>query len=242
MQVERTAASQTSLRDAARFLSVGVAVGFLAGLLIGGVGGRVAMFVLRLTSDPALRGAQTDDDFTIGVISNATLFLLGATAFAGTLGGVLYLVARRWIPDGARPWASAVFFGSIGAAFAIRPHGLDFTLLSPLPLAVAMFIALPVAFGVALSFAVERRLEGASRPTRGVVIVGLLPLLPLALLGGTGVFIALGALAVWAIGRASPRIVAAWNSPPIAWLGRVVLIAVAARALVEVVRDTAEVL
>lgn len=91
-------------------------------------------------------------------------------------------------------------------------------------------------------FAVERRLEGTSRPTRGVVIVGLLPLLPFALLGGTGVFIALGALAVWAIGRASPRIVAAWNSPPIAWLGRVVLIAVAARALVEVVRDTAEVL
>ncbi|MEX0985192.1 MAG: hypothetical protein WD096_09100 [Actinomycetota bacterium] len=37
-------------------------------------------------------------------------------------------------------------------------------------------------------------------------------------------------------------IVAAWNSPPVAWLSRVVLIAVAAPALAEVVRDTAEVL
>ncbi len=149
-------------------------------------------------------------------------------------------MARRWIPEGAQLWASAVFFGSIGAAFAIRPDGLDFTLLSPLP--IVMFIALPAAFGVALSWAVERLLEGSSRPNRRAVIVGLLPLLPLALLGGTGVFIALGGLAVWAVGRTAPRIVAAWNSPPIAWLGRVVLIVVAARALAEVVRDTAEIL
>lgn len=242
MQIERTAASQSSLLDAARVLSVGVGVGFLAGLLIGGIGGRLAMFVLRLTSDPALHGALTDDDFTIGVISGATFFLLGATAFAGALGGVLYLAVRGWIPERARAWASAVFFGSIGAAFAIRPDGLDFTLLSPQPLAIAMFIALPVAFGFALSVAVERRLEGPFRSNRGVTIVGLLPLLPLALLRGAGVFIALGALAVWAIGRSRPRIVAAWNSPPVAWLGRVVLIAVAARALAEVVRDTADIL
>lgn len=240
MQMERTAASESSLLDAARVLSVGVGVGFLAGLLIGGVGGRLAMFVLRLTSDPALHGALTDDDFTIGVISVATFFLLGATAFAGALGGVLYLAVRGWIPESARAWASAVFFGSIGAAFAIRSDGLDFTLLSPLPLAIAMFIALPVAFGFALSVAVERRLEAPSN--RSVMIVGLLPLLPLALIGGAGVFVALGALAVWAIGRSWPRIAAAWNSPRVAWLGRVVLIAVAARALAEVVRDTADIL
>lgn len=61
------------------------------------------MFVLRLTSDPALHGTQTDDDFTIGVISIATFFLLTATAFAGSLGGVLYLVARRWIPEAVDP-------------------------------------------------------------------------------------------------------------------------------------------
>ena len=39
----------------------------MAGLLVGGVGGRVAMLLLRLTSDPRLRGLETDDGFTIGV-------------------------------------------------------------------------------------------------------------------------------------------------------------------------------
>jgi hypothetical protein len=103
------------------------------------------MFVLRLTSDPALHGIKTDDDFTIGIVSGQTMFLLAATALAGTMGGVLYLVARHWIPHDARGWGSALFFGSIGAAFAIRPGGVDFTLISPLPLAIAMFIALPAA-------------------------------------------------------------------------------------------------
>ena len=145
MQVESPTSPRSSLLGAASFLSIGVAAGFLAGLIIGGVGGRFAMFVLRLTSDPALHGIKTDDDFTIGIVSGQTMFLLAATALAGTMGGVLYLVARHWIPHDARGWGSALFFGSIGAAFAIRPGGVDFTLISPLPLAIAMFIALPAA-------------------------------------------------------------------------------------------------
>ena len=64
-------------------LASGVSSGFITGLLIGGVGGRLAMFLLRLTSDPALRGRQTDDGFTIGVFSTETLFLLGVTAGLG---------------------------------------------------------------------------------------------------------------------------------------------------------------
>jgi hypothetical protein len=48
-------------------LAAGVSSGSVAGLLIGGVGGRLAMFVLRLTSDPALRGAKTDDGFTTAI-------------------------------------------------------------------------------------------------------------------------------------------------------------------------------
>ena len=57
-------------------LAAGVSSGFVAGSLFGGVGGRVAMFVLRLTSSSALRGAEIDDGFTIGVFSHATLFFI----------------------------------------------------------------------------------------------------------------------------------------------------------------------
>jgi hypothetical protein len=242
MQVERTAAAQASLLDAARFLAAGVAGGFITGLAIGGVGGRLAMLVLRLTSDPSLHGATTDDGFTIGVVSGETSFLLGTTALIGALGGVLYLIGRGWFPERARPWASAGVFGAAGAAFAIRPDGLDFTLLSPLWLAIAMFIALPVAYGVALSWLVERFLTRNAFGRPGALVAGLLPLALLALLAGIGAFVALGTLAIWGICRAAPWVVEAWRSPPVTWLGRGIVVLGIALGIVGVARDVVEIL
>ena len=54
------------------------------------------MLLLRLTSDPVLRGMKTDDGFTIGVVSTDTLFLLGVTAGLGIVGG-LYLPDCPWL-------------------------------------------------------------------------------------------------------------------------------------------------
>ena len=71
------------LREPGATLGAGVSAGFLAGVLIGGVGGRLAMLALRLTSDPSLNGVSTDDGFTIGRVSLQTLFLLGVTAGLG---------------------------------------------------------------------------------------------------------------------------------------------------------------
>ena len=59
-----------------RWLLLGMATGGWAGFLVGGVGGRIAMFVLRLTSTDSVRGTQSDDGFTIGQLSGATVFLL----------------------------------------------------------------------------------------------------------------------------------------------------------------------
>src|SRR5690349_13321207 len=73
-------------------LAAGVTAGFVAGVVIGGVGGRLAMLALRLTSNPGLRGLATDDGFTIGRVSAATIFLLGVTAALGMAGGLFYLV------------------------------------------------------------------------------------------------------------------------------------------------------
>ena len=87
------------LREPGATLGAGVSAGFLAGVLIGGVGGRLAMLALRLTSDPSLNGVSTDDGFTIGRVSLQTLFLLGVTAGLGMAGGLFYLVVRRWIPS-----------------------------------------------------------------------------------------------------------------------------------------------
>src|SRR2546428_4509923 len=90
--------SLEDLRRPGATLGAGVSAGFLAGILIGGVGGRLAMMVLRLTSNPALRGVSTDDGFTIGRVSAETLFLLGVIAGLGMAGGLFYLLAPPLVP------------------------------------------------------------------------------------------------------------------------------------------------
>ena len=77
---------------------LGASSGALAGFLIGGVLGRIAMFVLRLTSPDAVMGRESDDGFTIGQISTETLFLIVVTTTLGALVGVAYVAARPAVP------------------------------------------------------------------------------------------------------------------------------------------------
>ena len=90
----------------------------------------------------------------------------------------------------------------------------------------------------------ETRFDFARAKThrRGAWVVGLLPLIPVSLFGGVGLLVAFVALAAWAIGRASPPVVAAWRSAPVTWIGRALLVVACSGALVEVVRDSGEIL
>lgn len=241
-----TAAS--GLRVVAGRLSSATLIGFLTGAVVGGFGGRVAMLVLRLTSEPFLRGLETDDGFTIGVVSGETMFLVALTAFLGVVGVLVYLAIRPWLPPRLRPWTSGVVAGAVGGAVAIRPDGIDFTLLEPLWLAVAMFIALPAAYGVVLAVLVERSFR---RPVgqgwRSLIgLPLLLPLLPLPIALGlrgpleTGVLLA-AILGLWLLSRGR-RLASTWTSPPVTWIGRTALAAVTALAVVVLVRDVVAVL
>ena len=123
------------------------AAGGLAGVLIGGVVGRLAMFVLRLTSDDRLRGVQSDDGFTIGRFSTETGFLLAVAASLGSLGAVIYMSVRPALPVRGRRACWALLCGTIGGATIIHTDGVDFNLLEPTALAITMFIALPAGGG-----------------------------------------------------------------------------------------------
>jgi hypothetical protein len=240
-------AETTTLREdlgaAARPVATAAVAGSLTGAVIGGLGGRVAMFVLRLTSDPALRGLKTDDDFTIGIFSGATLFLVIVTTVLGIPGGLVYLVVRGWLPGRARPWLFGGLTGIVGGATVIRPGGIDFTLLDPLGLAVALFIALPAAYGVAVSLLVERFLADGSAFSRSkALIAGFVLLLPLGFFGLIGVAVLALILAAVLLGRAAPEMASLWTSPPVAWIGRAGLVAVAILWGAALVRDVVEVL
>ncbi len=222
-------------------LASGVTGGFVSGLLIAGVGGRLAMLLLRVTSDPALHGVQTDDGFTIGRFSTETLFLLGVTAGLGILGGLFYLIVRGWIPERRRVVVMTVFFGLVGGGSLLRPHGIDFTELSPLRLAIAMFVAIPAAYGAVMPWLTERMLrEGsAMRRRRWAWIAGLLPLVAANVVG---VLVLAVAMLVWFVGRSSPVTIAAWRSGVTTWIDRALLVATAAAGGVKLVGDSLEIL
>jgi hypothetical protein len=238
-----TATPRQDLSGTARPVAAVAVAGALTGAVVGGVGGRLAMFVLRLTSDPALRGLKTDDDFTIGIFSGATLFLVIVTTVLGIIGGLVYLVVRGWLPERGRPWLFGALTGIVGGATVIRPGGIDFTLLEPLGVAVAMFIALPAAFGMAVSLFAERLLARDSGFARSRAwIAGLLLLLPLGFFGVVGLAVLALIFALVLLVRAAPEMAALWTSPLVTWIGRAGLVAIAIVWGTALVTDVAEIL
>ena len=235
--------SRVDLIAGLRRVAAALAAGALAGWLIGGVGGRIAMLVLRLTSDPMLHGMQSDDGFTIGIVSSSTLFLLVATTVLGAIGGLVYLGVRSWLPERLRPWIFGMLAGLVGGSRVIRPGGVDFTLLDPLALALAMFVALPAAYGAATSLLAERflREDSAFRGSRASFAL-LVFLLPIALSGPTGVLVLLAIAAAVAVVWMRPSLAGIWTSGPVTWLGRAALLVVGIQASVELARDVTTVL
>jgi hypothetical protein len=140
-------------------LRVSVLGGGLLGLAIGGVGGRLAMGLLRLTSPDSARGVETDDGFVIGQVTlNGVLTLCVLTTIAGIVGAFVYrLVAPSLIgPPGLRYLTCALGAGLVVGAILVHPDGVDFTLLEPAALAIAFFVAIPAAFGAAIGPLLER--------------------------------------------------------------------------------------
>jgi len=232
---------RTVLQGALSAISPGVLAGFVSGALVGGLGGRLAMFVLRLTSSDSLHGMQTDDDFTIGSLTGATLFLIAATAFLGILGGLLYTGVREWLP---KPWRASLFgiFGAVvGGALVIRPEGIDFTALQPLSLAVALFIALPGVYGVIVSVLTERLIGSPSFTASRWRWVSLLLLLPLLATGPLGVGLLLLCGLIIAANR-SDRVTRLWCLPETVWAGRTAFGAVLTASSVFLALDISKVL
>jgi len=228
------------LAGTVRWLSAGALGGLIAGLVVGGIGGRLAMLVLRLTSDPALRGLETDDGFVIGRFSGDTFFLLIFTTLFGLLGGLFYLLVRSLVPLRLRPGLTGIFGGIVGGALVISPGGIDFTRLEPLSLAIALFVALPALYGVALSLLVERLLGKDSVLNRTGAwswAAVVLALVPVALTGPFGLIVVVIGAVLWLLGRAFPKLASIWSFVPAMWVGRVMLAGLTGAALVEMLGD-----
>src|SRR5215203_219267 len=163
----------------ARTLSVGAVAGAICGLLVGGVLGRFAMRLLAVTSGRSAQGGVTDDQAIVGEVTlRGTVTLALICTGLGALGGLIYLCVRRVLPDSLREriLGYGLFSGAIGGALFVHEHGsFDYTGLAPAWLAVAMFVALPLLFGLTVPALVEvtDRKGGLGRRVPLVVLVVL---------------------------------------------------------------------
>ncbi len=181
-------------REVARLVLTGTAAGALAGAVVGGLGGRLVMLVLRLTSDPIVLGTTSDDGFEIGRFSVVdTLGLVGGLAAIGAANGALYVVLRGAIRPRLRAPLWSLFGAAVGGSQFVHADGVDFTLLEPLWFAVAAFVALPGLAALCVALLVERWLrDDGRRPhpaalalaaalgTVGLVVAGVLGCVVLA--------------------------------------------------------------
>ena len=145
------------LRAVVRHAGIGAAAGAVVGLVVGGILGRVAMFVLRVTTGSSVTGVTSDDGFVIGQVTLAgTLNLMLAYSLAGLALGLVYAVARRFLPRRGRVAAWTAVCAAVGGAIFVHADGVDYVLLDPLWLAVAFFVALPALAGLGVAVVVER--------------------------------------------------------------------------------------
>jgi hypothetical protein len=153
--------------EAMRVLIVG---GIPAGVLLVGVGSRLAMLLLRVTSSSGVHGVVSDDGFVIGRVTVAgtyNLLLIGAGV--GILGAVAYRVVAPWLigPTWFRRVTTGAAAAAVVGSILIHSDGIDFTLLKPTWLAIALFIALPGVFGTFIGSCVDAVSQRDSWTSRG---------------------------------------------------------------------------
>ena len=145
-------------RRAANTVRAIVVAGILCGVVLIGLGSRLAMLLLRVTSPDSVIGLTSDDDFVIGRFTLAgTYNLLVLGAVFGVIGAGSYRLVARWLIGPL--WFRRVTVGLASAAVVgsmlVHAKGIDFVVLKPTWLAIGLFVALPGLFGTFIGSVVD---------------------------------------------------------------------------------------
>ncbi len=176
----------TYAQEYAELMRVLLVAGLSVGIVVIGLGSRLAMFLLRLTSPDSVVGVESDDGFTIGQFTlGGTYNLVTIGAVVGFIGAVAYVGVSPWLigPVWFRRLTVGLAAGAVGGALLIHSDGIDFRVLEPLTFAVALFVGLPLLVGVLLAIVADRVAVPGSWTTRDAwrwlvptVLVALVPL------------------------------------------------------------------
>jgi hypothetical protein len=178
----------TTVVGVARHVGTASLAGIIAGVVVGGLLGRVVMRISGFTAGPALVGVHTSNGNRVGDITFggtlALVLFIGLTA--GLIGGVVYAVVEPWLRR-VRPWHGLAYGVALLLAYGftvLEPSNFDFRRFGSAALNVAMFAALFVIFGVATAWlfdAVKALRAGTGNAARLADVLAWMVLVPAAI-------------------------------------------------------------
>lgn len=228
---------ESLLQRYAWWITLITVAGFGSGLVLAGAGGRLVMRVLAMTSTQST-GRITEAGAVIGTISEegTVSFLFFGAIPAGYFSAILYLAIRRWLPGGR---LGGLVFGLILLLIAaptidpLRADNIDFQLVGPGWLAVALFSALALAQGMLVA-AITGWYSAHLPPFLPQPWPAYVPMLASAIFVPAGIVFTAGAVVTWIFApliRRVTRWASRWMFAPAGiWVGRglVAVIALAA--------------
>lgn len=147
--------------DALRTLACVLTAGFIAGVLVVGFGGRLVMRVLAATSGSTAQGRTTDAGELVGEITlgGSLSFFIFAGIVIPLVSSLAFIPLRRILPRPA--WIAGALFGllllaTFGVSDPLSPDNVDFSILSPLWLAVTLVCLTALLFGATFGVLVAR--------------------------------------------------------------------------------------
>lgn len=159
-------------RSTLRRIAVQGVSGVVAGIVVGGVGGRVVMRVSALAAGDDVVGRITENGNRIGVISldgTIALIVFGG-ALTGAVAAILVVMLRTWLRWAGR-WqglVTGVALLGIAGAILIDAANRDFHILDPGWFNVALFAVLIVGYGWAAVALADWWLQRHAEPARAV--------------------------------------------------------------------------
>jgi len=184
----------SSWRALTRFIfTVGLA-GIGAGVLVGGVGGRLVMRASSLLSpDVSGTGVRSEQGFRVGEVTleGSIELVVFIGIFSGLFGAVYFAITRPWLMWAGK-WHGAafgLFLFAIGSAISdvLNRDNIDFVVLDNITVIVLLFFALFVLFGITIAWLygwLDRRLPKPDDTSPMAVIYALASLLSLMFVGG----------------------------------------------------------
>lgn len=154
--VDREEAKIQALRRYLWWVNVGTVAALVSALLAAWPGGRLVMRVLASTSPDSAQGRLTEAQANVGIptVEGSLALLLFGGLPAGFLAAFLYLVLQRWLPVGrlAGPLFGLLLLIWLGAFLdPLRADNIDFNIVGPGWLSVALFTGLAVLHGAVVA-------------------------------------------------------------------------------------------